>query len=79
MVKSFKCHLRCVIGGVHLTFKELTTTLTQIESCLNLRLLTVMPDSDEDVEVLAPGQFLVGNPLEAFFNPPASFHLLPLL
>ena len=34
-VKSFKCHLRHIVGDVHLTFEELATILAQIEACLN--------------------------------------------
>ena len=34
-VKSTKTHLKRVIGDVKLSFKELTTILTQIEACLN--------------------------------------------
>ena len=79
VVKSFKHHLKRVVGGVCLTFKELTSTLTQVKACLNLRPLTVMPDSDEGIEVLTPGHVLVGGPLEALPNPFISFRLLPLL
>ena len=35
-VKSFKSHLRQVVGNVRLTFEQLTTVLTQIETCLNI-------------------------------------------
>ena len=51
VVKSFKRHLRRVVGGIRLTFVELTTTLAQVEACLNSRPLTAMPDSDEGIEV----------------------------
>ena len=36
-----------------------------------------MPDSVEGIEVLTPGHFLVGGPLEALHDPPASFHSIP--
>ena len=78
-VKSFKHHLRCIIKGVCLTFEELTTTLAQVEICLNLRPLTAMPDSDKGIEVLLPRNFLLGGPLEALPNSPDSFRLIPLL
>ena len=68
-LKSFKRHRRRVIGGVRLTFKELNTTLAQVEECLNSRPMTVMPDSDEGIEVMTLGHFLVGGPLEALPDP----------
>ena len=59
--------------------EELTTTLAQVEACLNSRPLTGMPDSEEGIEVLTPGHFLFGGPLEALPDPPASFRSIPLL
>ena len=78
-VKSFKRHLMRVVGRVQLTFERLTTTLAQVEAWLNLMPLTVMPDSDEGIEVLTPGHFLVRGPLEALPDPSASFRSIPLL
>ena len=43
-VKSFKIHLRAVVGEARLKYKELTTTMAQVE-CLNLRPLTPLPES----------------------------------
>ena len=71
-VKSLKKHLSRVVGNVKLTFEELTTVLVQIEACLNSHPLTALPgDSDDGVECLTPGHFLIGCPLEALiYTPP---------
>ena len=71
-VKSFKQHLRRVVGEAKLTYEELATTLTQIEACLNSRPLTPLPDESEGIEVLTPGHFLIGKPLTALPDPPES-------
>ncbi len=64
-VKAVKTHLKKVVGDHHLTFEELTTTLCQIESCLNSRPLSAVTSHDEDgIEPLTPGHFLIGQPLE---------------
>ena len=67
-VKSFKYHLRRIIGNVYLTFEELTTTLARVETCLNSRPLTPLPEVEDRAEVLTPGHFLVGKPIEALPN-----------
>lgn len=59
-VKSMKTHLRQVVGDVKLTFEEFYMVLMQIEACLNSRLLVPVPDSDERIEALTPGHFLIG-------------------
>ena len=66
VVKSLKTHLFRIVGDTKLTFEELNTVLTQIESCLNSRPLGIIPNNDEDgIEVLTPGHFLIGRPIEA--------------
>lgn len=64
-VKSIKFHLKRSIGEIKLTYEELTTTLIQIEACLNSRPLCPMTEDINSVEVLTPGHFLIGAPLLA--------------
>ena len=64
-VKSFKHHFKRIVGSVKLTFEELATVSAQIEACLNSRPLTPLPHPEDGTEVLTPGHFLVGAPLEA--------------
>lgn len=64
-VKSTKTHLRKTIGSTSLTFEEMTTVLTQIESCLKSRPIAPRPNTEDELEALTPGHFLVGKPLEA--------------
>ena len=59
-VKTFKVHVRKVIGEVRLNFEEFTTILVQVEACLNSRTLTPIPDASEALEVLTPSHFLMG-------------------
>ena len=78
-VKSMKMHLRRIISNVKLTFEELYTVLTQIESCLNSRPLVPLPSDDDGIEVLTPGHFLIGRPLESLPDPAFSYRPLSLL
>ena len=79
-VKSLKKHLSRIVGNVKLTFEELATILTQIEACLNSRPLLPLGSEDEDgIEVLTPGHFLIGRPLEAIPDSSFSFRSVTLL
>ena len=40
-VKSFKMHLKCILGDVRLTFEEIYTVLSQIEAWMNSRPLYI--------------------------------------
>ncbi|XP_055903820.1 uncharacterized protein LOC129939726 [Eupeodes corollae] len=64
-VKSDKYHLKRVVGMERLTFEELTTLLSQIEACLNSRPLCPLSDSLDDLDVLTPAHFLIGESLHA--------------
>nr|CAH7736537.1 unnamed protein product [Callosobruchus chinensis] len=63
-VKGMKSHLIRVIGTAVLTFEDLYTTLTQIESILNSRPLCPMSEDPNDLSFLTPGHFLVGSRLD---------------
>ena len=78
-VKSTKTHLKRILGNVKLTFEEFSTTLSQIEACLNSQSLIPIPSDEDGIEALTPGHFLVGRPLEAFPDPPSSFRSLSTL
>lgn len=64
-VKSAKYHIRRVLGEQRLTFEELYTVLTQVESCLNSRPITPLSEMPDDLDVLTPGHFLIGTSLSA--------------
>ena len=78
-VKSFKTHLRKVVGNVKLTFEEMVTVLTQIESCLNSRPLVALPPDDDGIEALTPGHFLIGRPMEALPDPALAYQSISIL
>ncbi|GFS86139.1 integrase catalytic domain-containing protein [Trichonephila clavipes] len=58
-----------VVGVTSLTFEELSTLSSQIEACLNSRLLCVLCSSPDDPCVLTPGYFLIGKALTAIPQP----------
>ena len=78
-VKIMKMHLRRIISNVKLTFEEMYTVLTQIESCLNSRPLVPLPPDDDGIEILTPGHFLIGRPLESLLDPAFSYRSMSIL
>ncbi|XP_071035186.1 uncharacterized protein [Parasteatoda tepidariorum] len=64
-IKSTKRHLIKVCGSATLNFEELTTLLTQIQSCLNSRPLCPLSSEPQDFEAPTPGHFIIGAPLLA--------------
>lgn len=62
-IRSFKYHLRRVMGESTLSLEEFITLATQIEAMLNSRPLTPLSQDIEDLSVLTPGHFLVGSSL----------------
>ena len=79
-VKSLKKHMSRVVGNVKLNFEELTTVLSQIESCLNSRPLgTISLNDDDGIEVLTPGHFLIGRPMQALPDHALSYKPMSVL
>ncbi|XP_036327168.1 uncharacterized protein LOC118739768 [Rhagoletis pomonella] len=62
-VKSIKYHLKCTVGASKLTYEQLTTVLVRIESCLNSRPLCPLTSDPDDLFVLTPGHFRIGDAL----------------
>ena len=63
-IRSVKFHLKRVMGDSLLTFEELSTLLTQIESLLNSRPLFHVNQTDTDsINILTPSHFLTGDVL----------------
>lgn len=62
-VRCAKAHLRKVIGDITLTYEELSTVLSQVESCLNSRPISILSNEANDPLPLTPGHFLIGEPM----------------
>lgn len=76
-VKSFKNHLKCIIGDVKLTYEEINI---QIEACLNSwPLIPVDSPDDDSIEVLTSGHFLIGQPRMSLLDPSFSYQTVSLL
>ncbi|XP_033158470.1 uncharacterized protein LOC117139899 [Drosophila mauritiana] len=64
-VKAMKHHLKRIVGSHKQTYEELTTVLIRIEACLNSRPLCPLTADPDDLEVLTPAHFLIGDALLA--------------
>ena len=62
-VKSFKHHLKRVVGNELLAFVQFNTLIIEIESILNSRLLTRISTDPNNLLILTPGHFLIGDSL----------------
>ncbi|XP_042910085.2 uncharacterized protein [Parasteatoda tepidariorum] len=68
-IKSFKYHFKRAVGNASLTYEELHTIATQIESILNSRPITPLSADETDLEVLTPAHFLIGRTMNAIIEP----------
>ncbi|XP_015125115.1 uncharacterized protein LOC107046906 [Diachasma alloeum] len=62
-VKSFKHHLRRVMGSQLLTLEKFSTLTVEIEAILNSRPLCPLSTDPNDLTALTPGHFLIGKEL----------------
>ncbi|XP_076643561.1 uncharacterized protein LOC143353839 [Halictus rubicundus] len=62
-VKSFKHHLKRVVGEELFTHEQFSTFVTEIEAILNSRPLTTLSSDPNDPTALTPGHFLIGSAL----------------
>lgn len=68
-VKQFKYHLKRATVGMIFSSEALETIMCQIECILNSRPLTPLSNNIDDPEVLTPGHFLIGEPLNLLPEP----------
>lgn len=70
-VNFVKNHLRRVLSEGSLTHEKMHTLLSQIDFCLNSRLLCASNDDSTNLVALTPGHFLVGTDLLSVPEPSA--------
>lgn len=68
-VKNFKRHFYRIVGKTTLTFEELNTLSTQIESCLNSRPISPLSNDPNELQALTPSHFLTGTAENNLFEP----------
>ena len=61
--------LKRLLGVIALTFKKLSTLLTQAKVCLNFHPLTALSNDQNDLTCLSPGHFLIDASLMCFPEP----------
>lgn len=59
-VKSMKTHLHRVLRHTKLNYEDFNTLIIQIEACMNSRPLCQLSEDPDDLTVLTPGHFLIG-------------------
>ncbi|XP_058840343.1 uncharacterized protein LOC131695821 [Topomyia yanbarensis] len=75
-VKVAKKHLFRQLGPSRLSFEDISTVLTQVESMMNSRPLLPMSDDPNDLAALTPAHFLIGTSILALPDP--DHHNIPV-
>ncbi|EZA48995.1 hypothetical protein X777_12846 [Ooceraea biroi] len=65
-VKSVKHYLTRIVGKANFTFKEMSTTLCEIEAILNSRPFMALSEDPNDLSYISPGHFLLGTAMNDF-------------
>ncbi|XP_036346423.1 uncharacterized protein LOC118755704 [Rhagoletis pomonella] len=68
-IKRIKYHLKRVLGPTLLSYEEFNTLLTEVEACVHSRPLCDNSAAADDLEVLTPGHFIIGEPLKSIPEP----------
>ncbi|WP_330950444.1 hypothetical protein, partial [Streptococcus anginosus] len=64
-MKQLKYHLKRVTGNNTYSHDQLYTLITQVEACLNSRPLMEISEDPDDISVLTPSHFLIGDSHQA--------------
>lgn len=64
-IKRVKNYIKKIAGNSNLTFEEMYSLLVSIEGILNSRPLTALSSDPNDLNVLSPSHFLIGESLSA--------------
>ncbi|XP_055543219.1 uncharacterized protein LOC129728788 [Wyeomyia smithii] len=68
-VKVAKKHLHRQLGNAMLSFEDMATVLAEIEAAMNSRPLTPLTEDPNDLSILTPAHFLIGESLTALPAP----------
>ncbi|XP_043264039.1 uncharacterized protein LOC122404176 [Colletes gigas] len=74
-VKSFKHHVKRVVGDELFTFEQFNTFAIEVEAILNSRPLTPLSSDPNDPSALTPAHFLIGTSLTSI--PETDFSNIP--
>ncbi|XP_055527048.1 uncharacterized protein LOC129719682 [Wyeomyia smithii] len=75
-VKVAKKHLHRQLGNAMLSFEDMATVLAEIEAAMNSRPLTPLTEDPNDLSILTPAHFLIGESLTAL--PASDFSASPI-
>ena len=64
-MKSFKHHLKRVVGLAKLTLEDFLTLIIQTEGILNSGPFSPLSTDTDDFQVLTPGHFLIRKPINS--------------